>query len=257
MSHYIPAPEFPMRNANINLELSGMVDTDRAGETKNHTMEFGLLALLAFFSSFYNVVAFSGKGGVCLLQVDEGPCRANIERYYYNTITQKCEIFYYGGCQGNANNFKSYLECQKTCFRIPKIPQICRFPKLEGNCRALLPRFHFNMTTMQCEPFHYGGCGGNSNRFQDLTTCLEYCSPKKTVPILCLDPLDKGKCSASIPRYYFNTATKMCEEFVYSGCGGSSNNFVSRKSCMDVCVKGVRERKKAHGPSEKSAHEAE
>ena len=56
---------------------------------------------------------------MCLLQVDEGPCRGEIERYYYNTITQKCEVFYYGGCQGNANNFRSYQECQKTCFRIP------------------------------------------------------------------------------------------------------------------------------------------
>lgn len=59
------------------------------------------------------------------------------------------------------------------------------------------------------------------------------------VPVLCLDPLDKGKCSASIPRFYYNKATKMCEEFIYSGCGGSSNNFVSRQNCMDVCVKGV------------------
>lgn len=60
------------------------------------------------------------------------------------------------------------------------------------------------------------------------------------VPVLCMDRLDKGSCSASITRYYYNTATKMCEEFTYSGCGGSSNNFVSRQSCMDVCAKGVR-----------------
>lgn len=61
---------------------------------------------------------------VCLLPVDEGPCRGDIERYYYNTMTQKCELFGYGGCQGNANNFKSYQECQKTCFRIPsKYPE--------------------------------------------------------------------------------------------------------------------------------------
>ncbi|XP_078124189.1 tissue factor pathway inhibitor 2 [Sander vitreus] len=201
------------------------------------TMEFCILALLTLFSSFYNGLALSPKG-VCLLQVDEGPCRAQIERYHYNTITQKCEIFYYGGCQGNANNFKSYHECQKTCFRIPKVPQICRFPKEEGPCRALFRSYFFNMTTMQCELFHYGGCQGNSNRFKDLTSCKEYCSPQKTVPVLCLDPLDKGRCSASIPRYYYNTATKMCEEFIYSGCGGSSNNFVSKHNCMEVCAKG-------------------
>lgn len=62
--------------------------------------------------------------GACLLPVDEGPCRAQIERYFYNTVKQKCEVFYYGGCQGNANNFKSYLECQKSCFRIPS--EFCR-----------------------------------------------------------------------------------------------------------------------------------
>ncbi|XP_028278765.1 tissue factor pathway inhibitor 2 [Parambassis ranga] len=200
-------------------------------------MELCTLALFVFLSSFYNVLTLAPKAA-CLLPVEEGPCRADIERYYYNTITQKCEIFYYGGCQGNANNFKSFQECQKTCFRIPKIPQICRFPKDEGPCRALFHVYFFNMTTMQCEPFSYGGCQGNSNRFQDLTTCMEYCSPQKRVPVLCLDPLDNGRCSASITRYYYNTATKMCEEFVYSGCGGSSNNFVSRQSCMDVCVRG-------------------
>lgn len=58
-------------------------------------------------------------------------------------------------------------------------------------------------------------------------------------PALCREPLDKGKCSASIPRYYYNTATKMCEEFAYSGCGGSNNNFVSLQACTDVCGKGV------------------
>uniref|UniRef100_A0A3Q0QPY7 Tissue factor pathway inhibitor 2 n=1 Tax=Amphilophus citrinellus TaxID=61819 RepID=A0A3Q0QPY7_AMPCI len=176
--------------------------------------------------------------GVCLLEVDEGPCRGNIERYYYNTITQKCEVFYYGGCQGNANNFKSYQECHKTCYKIPKVPPICRVPKDEGPCRALLPSYFFNMTTMQCEPFSYGGCQGNSNRFQNLASCMEYCSPKKFPPVLCREPLDKGKCSASITRYYYNAATKMCEEFVYSGCGGSNNNFVSLQGCMDVCGKG-------------------
>ncbi|KAM8883848.1 tissue factor pathway inhibitor 2 [Synchiropus picturatus] len=198
-------------------------------------MEFCVLAIVAW--SFASALALPPRGA-CLLPVEEGPCRGDIERYYYNTMTQKCEVFSYGGCQGNANNFRSYHECQKTCFRIPKIPQICRFPREEGPCRGLFSRYFFNMTTMQCEPFEYGGCLGNSNRFEDLTSCMEYCSPRKTVPVLCLDPLDKGRCSASIPRYYYNTVSKMCEEFIYTGCGGSSNNFVSKQSCTDVCVKG-------------------
>lgn len=61
----------------------------------------------------------------------------------------------------------------------PEIPQICRFPQEVGPCRALLRKYFFNMTTMQCELFHYGGCQGNSNRFRDLASCEEYCSPRK------------------------------------------------------------------------------
>ncbi len=57
------------------------------------------------------------------------------------------------------------------------------------------------------------------------------------MPVICKDILDKGKCLASIPRYYYNSATKTCEEFIYTGCGGSNNNFISKQSCMGVCCK--------------------
>lgn len=172
---------------------------------------------------------------VCLLPVEEGPCRAELPRFYYNTLSQKCEPFFYGGCQGNANNFHSYQECHKTCFRIPKVPPACRLPPDQGPCRALLWRHFFNMSSMQCESFYYGGCHGNANRFSSLASCTDYCSPKKNIPVLCLDPLDSGPCSASIPRFHYNPVSRMCEEFKYSGCGGSNNNFISRQSCIDVC----------------------
>ncbi|KAL7830395.1 hypothetical protein SRHO_G00315220 [Serrasalmus rhombeus] len=197
-------------------------------------MEWHLLGSLVLISLLQSTLALKPRE-VCLLQVDEGPCRGDIQRFYYNTVTQRCEEFGYGGCAGNDNNFVSFQECQKTCFTIPKIPQICRFQKDEGTCRALIRRYFFNMTSMQCEPFYYGGCMGNENNFQDHQSCMEYCRPPKSIPVICLDVLDKGGCSASILRYYFNPATKMCEEFIYTGCGGSSNNFVSKKSCMDVC----------------------
>ncbi|KAM6959217.1 tissue factor pathway inhibitor 2 [Aplochiton taeniatus] len=211
-------------------------------------MDMCFLTLVALFSTIYNVFALQRKE-VCLLQVDEGPCRGDILRYYYNTISQQCEKFSYGGCQGNTNNFLSYEECRKTCFKIPKIPQICRFKKEVGPCRASLPSFFFNMTSMQCEPFSYGGCQGNINRFIDFPSCKEYCSPHKTLSVVCLGPPDKGRCAASIPRYYYNSASRTCEEFMYSGCGGSNNNFISRKDCMNVCAE---ERKPARYPSIKN-----
>ncbi|NP_001035185.1 tissue factor pathway inhibitor 2 precursor [Danio rerio] len=193
-------------------------------------------ALLLFISVLESAVGLTLQPKeVCLLQIEEGTCNDDIQRFYYNTISQQCEEFSYSGCGGNQNNFRSFVECQKTCFRIPKIPQICRFQKKEGPCRGLFSRYFFNMTSMQCEPFTYGGCQGNENNFRNPEECIEYCKPPKTIPVICLDNLDKGRCSASIPRYYYNSATKTCEEFMYTGCGGSNNNFISKQSCVDVC----------------------
>ena len=53
--------------------------------------------------------------GPCLLDKDPGPCEAAIRRYFFNRRTGQCEQFIYGGCLGNANNFKSELSCRKTC----------------------------------------------------------------------------------------------------------------------------------------------
>lgn len=54
---------------------------------------------------------------VCSLTAVQGPCEALIERYFYNSNTSRCEKFYYGGCQGNRNNFKTIQECEDSCKR--------------------------------------------------------------------------------------------------------------------------------------------
>ncbi|KAK2836395.1 hypothetical protein Q7C36_014264 [Tachysurus vachellii] len=174
---------------------------------------------------------------VCFLQVDEGPCLEDVPRFYYNTLTQSCEEFSYGGCEGNANNFKSYEACHKTCFSIPKIPSICRLPMEKGLCFGISTRYFFNMASMRCQAFAYGGCSGNNNNFPDHISCMEYCRPKKLVPVICLEGLDKGTGSEYFTRYYYDSMKKTCKEFEYTGRGGNNNNFVSMETCMSVCSK--------------------
>ena len=37
----------------------------------------------------------------CLLAKDIGPCRMALPQYFFNNKTAQCEIFLYGGKQGN------------------------------------------------------------------------------------------------------------------------------------------------------------
>ncbi|XP_059173905.1 WAP four-disulfide core domain protein 6A-like [Physella acuta] len=54
----------------------------------------------------------------CKPKPEAGPCRALFKRFYFNQITMECHTFFYGGCQGNQNNFQSIEECNLTC--LPK-----------------------------------------------------------------------------------------------------------------------------------------
>ncbi|XP_067624666.1 uncharacterized protein [Eurosta solidaginis] len=51
----------------------------------------------------------------CLKPMDFGYCRAKVKRYYFDMRRMKCAMFYFGGCAGNVNNFKSLEECNRVC----------------------------------------------------------------------------------------------------------------------------------------------
>ncbi|KAJ8037369.1 U-actitoxin-Avd3s [Holothuria leucospilota] len=44
-----------------------------------------------------------------------GPCRALIPRYTFYASSNQCELFHYGGCKGNDNNFVTKAGCEATC----------------------------------------------------------------------------------------------------------------------------------------------
>jgi hypothetical protein len=55
----------------------------------------------------------------CMLPQFQGPCNTRIQRYFYNSTSAKCELFYYGGCHANKNNFFSKHQCEKACSNCP------------------------------------------------------------------------------------------------------------------------------------------
>uniref|UniRef100_A0A8C0V7N1 Tissue factor pathway inhibitor 2 n=1 Tax=Cyanistes caeruleus TaxID=156563 RepID=A0A8C0V7N1_CYACU len=48
-------------------------------------------------------------------------------------------------------------------------------PSIRRPCRSYLRRYAFNLSSMKCEEFIYGGCYGNGNNFRDLQSCVDHC----------------------------------------------------------------------------------
>ena len=53
----------------------------------------------------------------CNLPKVSGPCMAIKQRYYYNAKSGDCELFTYGGCRGNENNFETREDCANKCMK--------------------------------------------------------------------------------------------------------------------------------------------
>ena len=49
------------------------------------------------------------------MKPDPGPCKAHYEMWYYDPEWKECEVFIYGGCDGNYNNFYTKEDCEYAC----------------------------------------------------------------------------------------------------------------------------------------------
>ncbi|XP_061547759.1 tissue factor pathway inhibitor a isoform X1 [Phycodurus eques] len=221
---------------------------------------------------------------LCALKEDPGPCRAVRDKYFFNVDTGHCELFEYGGCGGNANNFETLEACQDTCI-VSDDKNPCHLPEAEGPCRGLVTRYFFDSNSQQCKRFYYGGCFGNANNFRSIAECQAKCQKQEDievqtsakrisdvqptvltgeqtvniagvqmnntdaeysqdvkVPDVCSGPVDRGTCESIMRRFAYNPNTKRCHEFLYSGCGGNDNNFKHRRQCIRKCIKSQKDR---------------
>nr|Q6ITB7.1 RecName: Full=Kunitz-type serine protease inhibitor scutellin-1; Flags: Precursor [Oxyuranus scutellatus scutellatus]AAT45404.1 scutellin-1 [Oxyuranus scutellatus] len=71
-----------------------------------------------------------------------------------------------------------------------------------------------------------------------LLTLWEVLTPvsSKDRPDFCELPADTGPCRVGFPSFYYNPDEKKCLEFIYGGCEGSANNFITKEECESTCA---------------------
>ncbi|XP_022053693.1 protein AMBP [Acanthochromis polyacanthus] len=111
----------------------------------------------------------------CKAEPETGPCFGMHQRYYYNSTSMSCEMFKYGGCLGNQNNFESERECLQRC----RTEAACRLPMAAQSCTGHPPIWAFDSSIGLCVQYKKDFCQGNGNKFYSKSECEEYCGVVK------------------------------------------------------------------------------
>ena len=56
---------------------------------------------------------------------------------------------------------------------------VCNEPEDPGSCDEYVINYSYDRETQSCKAFYYGGCGGNSNRFETRIECESNCVTKQ------------------------------------------------------------------------------
>ncbi|XP_037500989.1 boophilin-H2 [Rhipicephalus sanguineus] len=148
---------------------------------------------LALLGSAYAAQDFALQ---CMAKSERGSCNLDLPRWWYHSDAQRCKLFFYSGCGGNANLYKTKEQCEKTCTNLKAIGiaqqnsevvdelpagilhEVCLRPPHRGPCLGSLERFYYDNDNGTCKPFVYGGCGSNGNNFETKFDCMKTCNER-------------------------------------------------------------------------------
>ncbi|CAI5451580.1 unnamed protein product [Caenorhabditis angaria] len=156
----------------------------------------------------------------CEEEMTQGEGNAALTRFFYDPIQRRCLAFNYLGLKGNRNNFMSKEHCEATC-PVWLNPCAVGMPILTMNSQ--LP-FHCHQNA-PCASGYFCHLG-----FDDSTTV---CCQSQGDP--CSLVVKEGNGNYVMSRWFYNSKTRQCQPFTYTGMGGNENNFLLREHCEATC----------------------
>ncbi|KAM6954064.1 kunitz-type protease inhibitor 1b [Aplochiton taeniatus] len=181
----------------------------------------------------------------CMVPMKVGPCRGSFHRWHYNAASEKCEVFIYGGCKGNHNNYLSLQECSDACHglsafagRSSKVPtggEVCDVPCQPDN--LICSNGCCLNSDLECDTVEQCSDGSDetscSKLNQTLSRLLSIDVNQKKAH--CTQAPSTGPCRASHTRWYYDPLNTKCHRFTFGGCDGNDNMFDEEKTCADSC----------------------
>jgi len=78
-----------------------------------------------------------------------------------------------------------------------------------------------------------------ANETHEVRTLPEKAAAKNSdpQPRFCKLVKKAGNCRAHLPRYFYDKNSGQCREFVYTGCRGNNNRFLTQDKCECMCVR--------------------